>query len=76
MISPSLYQTILHINYLALRIHVSPQTKEILDQLGGYELEHRGKVILKGRGEVDSFWLNGKQEITWGQLPDPPTGDA
>ena len=32
---------------LALRIHVSPNCKEVLDDLGGYQLEERGPVTLK-----------------------------
>nr|VZH99431.1 unnamed protein product [Spirometra erinaceieuropaei] len=45
----------------ALRIHVSPSTKAILDELKGYKLEYRGKVTLKGRGDVDTYWLEGKR---------------
>ena len=33
--------------YLALCIHVSPECKEVLDQLGGYHLEERGEVEMK-----------------------------
>lgn len=44
----------------AFRIHVSPFTKEVLDELGGYHLDLRGKVELKGKGIVDSYWLTGK----------------
>ena len=32
---------------LALRIHISETTKEILDNLGGFEVEERGEVFLK-----------------------------
>ncbi|VDL93958.1 unnamed protein product [Schistocephalus solidus] len=45
----------------SLRIHVSPSTKAILDELEGYKLEYRGKVTLKGRGDVDTHWLVGKK---------------
>ena len=31
----------------AFRVHVSPYTKDILDELGGYKLEFRGEVELK-----------------------------
>ena len=31
----------------ALRIHISEATKEVLDDLGGYEVEERGEVFLK-----------------------------
>ncbi|CAH8494719.1 unnamed protein product [Heterobilharzia americana] len=55
----------------AFRIHVSPTTKAILDILGGYHLQIRGKVELKGKGLVDSFWLIGKDNFNK-PLPDPP----
>jgi len=32
---------------LALQIHVSPFTKDILDKIGGYHLLHRGAVAMK-----------------------------
>ena len=32
---------------LALRVHVSPECKEVLDQLGGYNLVERGPVTMK-----------------------------
>ena len=32
---------------LALRIHVSPYCKEVLDDLGGYQLKERGPVTMK-----------------------------
>lgn len=47
-------------NGLALRIHVSPWCKEVLDKLGGYELEDRGLVPMKGKGEIHTFWLLGQ----------------
>ena len=33
--------------FLALRIHVSPECKAVLDTLGGYDLEERGPVTMK-----------------------------
>ena len=32
---------------LALRVHVSPECKQVLDELGGYHLEERGEVSMK-----------------------------
>lgn len=61
----------LYIFSKAFRIHVSPTTKSILDILGGYHLQLRGKVELKGKGLVDSFWLIGKDNFNK-PLPDPP----
>ena len=31
----------------ALRVHVSPDTKKILDTLGGYRLVERGPITMK-----------------------------
>nr|VZI14705.1 unnamed protein product [Spirometra erinaceieuropaei] len=45
--------------------------KAILEELGGYHLNHRGKVILRGRGEIDSYWLVGKEKST-NPLPEAP----
>ncbi|XP_071951997.1 speract receptor-like [Antedon mediterranea] len=47
-------------NSLALKIHVSSETKEILDDLGGYQLEQRGLVAMKGKGNVMTYWLVGQ----------------
>ena len=32
---------------LALRIHVSPECKAVLDDLGGYHLQERGPIAMK-----------------------------
>ncbi|XP_074628982.1 atrial natriuretic peptide receptor 1-like [Acropora palmata] len=45
---------------LALCIHVSPECKAILDQLGGYHLEERGAVEMKGKGKKVTYWLRGR----------------
>lgn len=41
----------------ALRIHISETTKGILDDLGGFEVEERGEVFLKGKGTCKTYWL-------------------
>lgn len=46
-------------NGVPLRIHISQECKKALDALGGYEIEERGLVTMKGKGEVLTFWLNG-----------------
>ncbi|XP_052786459.1 atrial natriuretic peptide receptor 1-like isoform X4 [Mya arenaria] len=48
-------------NGLPLRIHVSPFTKEVLDQFGSFELELRGPVEMKGKGAVTTYWLSGER---------------
>ncbi|XP_052695457.1 atrial natriuretic peptide receptor 1-like isoform X3 [Crassostrea angulata] len=44
-----------------LRIHVSPDTKEILDTFGTFELELRGPVEMKGKGAITTYWLTGER---------------
>lgn len=46
----------------ALKIHISPQCKEALDNIGGYITETRGVINLKGKGEVCTYWLIGANE--------------
>ncbi|XP_022700684.1 receptor-type guanylate cyclase Gyc76C-like isoform X2 [Varroa jacobsoni] len=43
----------------ALRIHVSSQTKTVLDSIGGFFVERRGMVKMKGKGEQLTYWLKG-----------------
>ncbi|BHF61171.1 Retinal guanylyl cyclase 1 [Sparganum proliferum] len=57
------------------RIHVSPSTKKVLDELGGYYLQYRGTVTLKGKGKVRSYWLTGKANFS-SPLPEPLTIDG
>jgi hypothetical protein len=47
---------------LALKIHVSETTKNILDKFGTFKLELRGEVELKGKGFVTTYWLLGSSE--------------
>lgn len=47
----------------ALKIHISPQTKEKLDKLGGYITEKRGIIPMKGKGDVMTYWLIGEFSI-------------
>lgn len=41
----------------ALRIHISQETKKILDTFETFDLELRGDVELKGKGVVTTYWL-------------------
>ncbi|XP_044585548.1 atrial natriuretic peptide receptor 1-like isoform X3 [Cotesia glomerata] len=47
----------------ALKIHVSPKTKEILDTFGTFEVCCRGEVTLKGKGKMITYWLVGEKPI-------------
>lgn len=62
----------------ALKIHVSGQCKAALDRIGGYITESRGLIQLKGKGEVQTYWLIGatekavqRREVDVGDLPPP-----
>ncbi|PSN38764.1 hypothetical protein C0J52_08888, partial [Blattella germanica] len=45
----------------AMKIHISQHTKDCLDLLGGYQVQCRGKMEVKGKGEMNTYWLLGKQ---------------
>ncbi|XP_076312206.1 guanylate cyclase 32E-like [Tachypleus tridentatus] len=45
----------------ALKIHVSEACKDILDKLGGYVLQERGLIPVKGKGEMRTYWLVRKE---------------
>ncbi|CAJ0948992.1 unnamed protein product, partial [Mesorhabditis belari] len=45
------------------RIHMSFDAVDLLNRIGGYEVEPRGEVIIKGKGVMETFWLNGRSEI-------------
>ncbi|XP_066906128.1 guanylate cyclase 32E [Halyomorpha halys] len=50
-------------NGLAQKIHCSEETKQLLDRLGGYQLEERGLIRMKGKGEVKTYFLIGEDPI-------------
>ncbi|XP_076290712.1 receptor-type guanylate cyclase Gyc76C isoform X2 [Lasioglossum baleicum] len=59
-----------------LRIHISGQCKDALDKIGGYIVEERGLIHMKGKGEVKTYWLTGatekaiqKRDVDVGDLP-------
>ncbi|KAL8577966.1 hypothetical protein ACOMHN_011517 [Nucella lapillus] len=47
-------------NGLPLKIHVSPQTKEVLDTFGTFQTDLRGEVEMKGKGAITTYWLQGE----------------
>lgn len=46
----------------ALKIHCSGECKKLLDSLNGYLFEDRGKIPIKGKGELNTYWLVGELE--------------
>ncbi|XP_064455640.1 retinal guanylyl cyclase 2-like [Ornithodoros turicata] len=56
----------------AYRIHMSKATERKLRHVGGYDVQYRGEIVLKGRGRQPTYWLIGKQGFEK-SLPIPPT---
>ncbi|TRY69366.1 hypothetical protein TCAL_04568 [Tigriopus californicus] len=46
---------------LPLKIHVSPNTKAVLDKFNCFELEPRGEIEVKGKGKIPTYWLLGEK---------------
>ncbi|XP_075060919.1 atrial natriuretic peptide receptor 2-like [Mixophyes fleayi] len=44
----------------ALKIQCSPSTHDLLKQIGGYKLVCRGTLSVKGKGDMTTYWLEGK----------------
>ncbi|XP_030751286.1 uncharacterized protein LOC115878819 [Sitophilus oryzae] len=45
----------------ASKIHISLEMKKALEAIGGYKIEERGLVEVKGKGLMETFWLTAKQ---------------
>ncbi|XP_063290909.1 guanylate cyclase 2G-like [Pelobates fuscus] len=58
-------------NSLPLRIHASETTAIALKEIGGYDLQERGTITIKGKGRQKTFWLKGKKGF-WMPLSDFP----
>ncbi|XP_035824916.1 guanylate cyclase 32E [Aplysia californica] len=46
----------------ALKIHCSAECKNILDKLGGYNLEERGYTEMKGKGSLLTYFLHSEDQ--------------
>lgn len=44
-----------------LKIHISHNTKTLLDTFGSFDVTERGLVPMKGKGEMLTYWLNGER---------------
>ncbi len=43
--------------FVALSIHVSESTKELLDDYENFQLQLRGEIPIKGKGTLTTYWL-------------------
>ncbi|XP_041356233.1 atrial natriuretic peptide receptor 1-like [Gigantopelta aegis] len=46
-----------------LKIHISPDTKSILDLFGSFIVKPRGTVEIKGKGPMATYWLVGEDGL-------------
>ncbi|CAD7093031.1 unnamed protein product [Hermetia illucens] len=53
------------------RIHMSEVTRDQLETAGGYSIETRGPIEIKGKGMMNTYWLLGKKGFDK-VLPTPP----
>ncbi|XP_028973621.1 atrial natriuretic peptide receptor 2 isoform X1 [Esox lucius] len=47
----------------ALKIQVSSSTFYLLEEIGGYLMQCRGMMQVKGKGDMVTYWLEGKQPL-------------
>ncbi|XP_074039726.1 guanylyl cyclase at 32E [Leptinotarsa decemlineata] len=47
----------------AFRIHISHATYLLLQRLGGYTCEERGVIPIKGKGDMQTYWLVGDDPV-------------
>jgi hypothetical protein len=45
----------------AMKIQITEYTERMLSEIGGYITEYRGKVMIKGKGEMSTYWLIDKE---------------
>ncbi|XP_033149897.1 uncharacterized protein LOC108601493 isoform X2 [Drosophila busckii] len=58
------------------RIHMSQETRDRLEARGGYSIEPRGLIDIKGKGMMSTFWLLGKKGFDKPLPAPPPIGES
>ncbi|XP_039490376.1 uncharacterized protein LOC120451081 isoform X2 [Drosophila santomea] len=58
------------------RIHMSQETRDRLEARGGYDIEPRGLIDIKGKGMMNTFWLLGKKGFEKPLPAPPPVGES
>ncbi|XP_030563952.1 uncharacterized protein LOC115764844 [Drosophila novamexicana] len=58
------------------RIHMSQETRDRLEARGGYSIEPRGLIDIKGKGMMNTFWLLGRKGFDKPLPVPPPIGES
>ncbi|XGW25065.1 hypothetical protein V3C99_006467 [Haemonchus contortus] len=52
------------------KIHMSAEAVRLVMEVGGFEVESRGEVIIKGKGVMETYWLLGRTgEVRRSSIP-------
>ncbi|CAC5372375.1 Guanylate cyclase 32E,Guanylate cyclase soluble subunit beta-2,Receptor-type guanylate cyclase gcy-19,Retinal guanylyl cyclase 2,Heat-stable enterotoxin receptor,Olfactory guanylyl cyclase GC-D,Atrial natriuretic peptide receptor 2,Receptor-type guanylate cyclase gcy-9,Receptor-type guanylate cyclase Gyc76C,Soluble guanylate cyclase 89Da,Receptor-type guanylate cyclase gcy-27,Receptor-type guanylate cyclase gcy-18,Receptor-type guanylate cyclase gcy-28,Speract receptor,Receptor-type guanylate cyclase gcy-1 len=51
-------------NSLPLKIHISRETRDILEATSNYEITSRGEINIKGKGAMVTYWLDGRKDMS------------
>ncbi|OQR72544.1 soluble guanylate cyclase 88E-like [Tropilaelaps mercedesae] len=51
-----------------LKVHISVTTKDLLDP-NVWTISERGTVQVKGKGDMKTFWLDGRKDRRYARLP-------
>lgn len=60
--SPALLQQLFFF-LTALKIHVSAATRQVLRDFKCFQLELRGDIHVKGKGQMTTYWLHGEGDV-------------
>ncbi|KAL7035604.1 hypothetical protein ACKWTF_008465 [Chironomus riparius] len=58
------------------RIHMSNTTCDRLEEAGGYIIDSRGPIEIKGKGKMKTYWLLGKKGFDKPLPSPPPLGES
>lgn len=47
----------MHTNSKANKIQISSNTRQLLEHVSAFDIQTRGKIEIKGKGQMDTFWL-------------------
>ncbi|XP_063598002.1 atrial natriuretic peptide receptor 1-like [Penaeus indicus] len=54
---------------LPFKVHISSDTKNALDRVGGFIVKLRGELEIKGKGFMETYWLIGKHGTVGDRQP-------